>query len=195
MSRVILVTGGARSGKSDFAQQLAGKSREQVVFIATAEALDEDMARRIEAHRQARPAAWLTIECPRRLGDALRSVGSARTIVVDCLTMLVSNVLLSLGDVGDEPSAEAAAQAVNEEVRLLIDAGRKVAGTVIVVTNEVGSGIVPDNPLARLFRDLLGRANAALAREADLVYLMVSGLPVEIKSVPMKSRLPHQPDA
>jgi adenosylcobinamide kinase/adenosylcobinamide-phosphate guanylyltransferase len=180
MSRLILVTGGARSGKSDFAQQLAGATGEEVVFIATAEALDEDMARRIAAHRQARPAAWLTIECPRRLDEALRSVGSARTVVVDCLTMLVSNVLLSLGD---EPNAEDAAQSVNEEVRLLIDVGKKFSGTVIVVTNEVGLGIVPANPLARLFRDLLGRANAALAQEADLVYLMVSGLPLEIKSL------------
>lgn len=183
MSRLILITGGARSGKSDFAQQLAIEIGTEVVFIATAEALDEDMARRIAVHRQARPAAWRTIECPRRLGEALRSVGAAGTVIVDCLTMLVSNVLLSLGD---EPNEDAAEQGVNNEVRALIDAGQHA--TVIVVTNEVGLGIVPANRLARLFRDLLGRANAALAREADLVYLMVSGLPVEVKSLSQRQR-------
>lgn len=181
MSRLILVTGGARSGKSDFAQKLAEKLSEtgdDIAFVATAEALDDDMARRIAAHRQARPAAWRTIESPQRLGEALRAVASARAIVVDCLTLLVSNVLMSLGD---GPSAEDAAKAVDEELRLLLDAVKIIAGTVIVVTNEVGLGIVPDNRLARLFRDLLGRANAALAREADVVYLMVAGLPLEIK--------------
>lgn len=181
MAQLILVTGGARSGKSDFAQELAGRiAGEDVLFVATAEAGDDDMAGRIAAHRRSRPAAWRTVEAPRRVGPAVRGVPPAGVVLVDCLTLLVSNVLLSLGD---EPAADAAATAVTDEVECLIETARASSGTVIVVTNEVGLGIVPVNRLARLYRDLLGRANARLAREAAEVYLLVSGLPLEIKAL------------
>jgi adenosylcobinamide kinase / adenosylcobinamide-phosphate guanylyltransferase len=178
---LILVTGGARSGKSDFAQELARElAQEDVLFVATAEPGDEDMSRRIAAHRQARPAAWRTIEAPNHVGDAIRQAAPAKVVVVDCLTLLVSNVLLSLGD---EPTSEAASYAVNGEIDALIEASNNTQATIIVVTNEVGLGIVPANRLARLYRDLLGRANAQLAQHANKVYLLVSGLPLEIKSL------------
>jgi adenosyl cobinamide kinase/adenosyl cobinamide phosphate guanylyltransferase len=178
---LILVTGGARSGKSDFAQRLAVEwGGQDVLFVATAEPGDEEMARRIAAHRQARPSAWRTVEAPRQIGQAIRQAGPVKAIIVDCLTLLVSNVLLSFGE---EPSARQAETAVDEEIGSLLRAAREAPGSVIVVTNEVGLGIVPDNRMARLYRDLLGRANATLAREADQVYLLVSGLPVEIKSL------------
>ena len=184
MQRLILVTGGARSGKSDFAQTLAQSlGGEDVLFVATAEAGDEDMAYRIAAHRQARPVAWRTVEAPRRVGWAIRRAAPAKAILVDCLTLLVSNVLLSLGE---EPTAEVVEAAVEEEIRSLVEAGRAAQGGVIVVTNEVGLGIVPANWLARLYRDVLGRANATLARESEQVYLLVSGLPLKVKSLARK---------
>jgi adenosylcobinamide kinase / adenosylcobinamide-phosphate guanylyltransferase len=178
---LILVTGGARGGKSDFAQNLAAEiGGDDVLFVATAEARDDEMARRIAAHREARPSGWRTVEAPRQVGRALREAGGAKAVVVDCLTLLVSNVLLS---VGDEPSIEPAIVAVEEEIGSLLAAASETARPVIVVTNEVGFGIVPANALARTYRDLLGRANAAVAREAEQVYLLVSGIAVEIKSL------------
>ncbi|MBI3319517.1 MAG: bifunctional adenosylcobinamide kinase/adenosylcobinamide-phosphate guanylyltransferase [Candidatus Omnitrophica bacterium] len=138
------------------------------------------MARRIAAHREARPAAWRTVEAPRQVGQAIRQVRAAKAVVVDCLTLLVSNVLLSLGD---DAAAGLAEAAVDAEVSALLEAARAAPCPVVVVTNEVGLGIVPANRLARMYRDLLGRANATLAREAHQVYLVVSGLPVEIKSL------------
>jgi adenosylcobinamide kinase / adenosylcobinamide-phosphate guanylyltransferase len=184
VQRLILVTGGARSGKSDFAQALAQSlGGEDVLFVATAEAGDEDMAHRIAAHQQARPAAWRTVEAPRRVGQAIRQAASAKVVLVDCLTLLVSNVLLSLGE---EPTSQTTEAAVYEEVSGLVEAAREAEGSVIVVTNEVGLGIVPANRLARLYRDVLGRANATLARESEQVYLLVSGLPLEVKSLARK---------
>ncbi|MBN9518248.1 bifunctional adenosylcobinamide kinase/adenosylcobinamide-phosphate guanylyltransferase [bacterium] len=181
MPRLILVTGGARSGKSDFAQDLAGRlAGDDVLFVATAEAGDADMAARIAAHRGTRPPAWRTVEAPRHVGRAIRATAPAGVTVVDCLTLLVSNVVLALGD---EPDAAAADAAVGGEVRELVEAARTAPGVVVAVTNEVGLGIVPANRLARVYRDVLGRANAALAREAAEVYLLVSGLPLEIKSL------------
>lgn len=186
MSRLILVTGGARSGKSDFAQELAGQlAGDEVLFVATAEAGDDDMAARIAAHRSARPPAWRTAEAPRRVGETIRNAPPARVVLVDCLTLLVSNVLLAHVD---DPDPNALDSAVRGEVRELIAAVG--AATVIVVTNEVGLGIVPDNRLARLYRDLLGRANAALARDADEVYLLVSGIPLEIKALARQKGTP-----
>lgn len=176
MGRLILVTGGARSGKSDFAQNLALElGGDDVVFVATAEPGDEEMRRRIAAHRQSRPTAWRTVEAPRRIGEAIENGEAARVIVVDCLTLLVSNVLLA-----DDHHAEFAVQ---EEVRGLMDATRAITATVIVVTNEVGLGIVPADRLTRHYRDLLGRANAMLAQRAEQVYLLISGLPIELKSL------------
>lgn len=178
---LILVTGGARGGKSDFAQNLAAElGGDDVLFVATAEARDDEMARRIAAHREARPSGWRTLEAPRQVGQALRQAGRTKAVVVDCLTLLVSNVLLSFGD--DPPPGPASA-AVEEEVASLLAAAREATWPVVVVTNEVGFGIVPANVLARMYRDLLGKANTALAREADQVYLLVSGLAVEIKSL------------
>jgi len=188
VARLILVTGGARSGKSDFAQSLARElGGDDVLFVATAEARDEEMAARIAAHRQDRPGTWRTVESPRRAGEAIRQAAPAKAVLVDCLTLLVSNVLLSLGE---EPAAEMAQAAVREEVDGLLAAVGEASGTVIVVTNEVGLGVVPANRTARMYRDLLGRANAVLAREAGQVFLLVSGLPIEVKSLARGGGLP-----
>jgi adenosylcobinamide kinase/adenosylcobinamide-phosphate guanylyltransferase len=181
---LILVTGGARAGKSTLAEQLARQlgGDQGVCYLATADPGDEEMRTRIAAHQAARPAGWRTIEVRRKLGDALDALNleAERVVLLDCLTLLVSNVLLvhpdSAGVDDVWPSVEA-------EINDLIGCGARPAITTIVVTNEVGLGIVPVNRLARVYRDLLGRANQRLAAAANFVYLVVSGIPLEIKGM------------
>jgi adenosylcobinamide kinase/adenosylcobinamide-phosphate guanylyltransferase len=179
MGELVLTLGGARSGKSTFAQNMAleigGRS---VVFVATAEARDEEMRQRIEQHQQDRPEGWRTLEAQRHVGKAiLHTDGGEKAILVDCMTVLTSNRLLEFEDIF-APEVEAA---VMGEVTELVACAEQVAGTMIVVSNEVGMGLVPPNPLGRAYRDLLGKANQALAAAADKVYLLVAGLPVPLK--------------
>ena len=182
MGRLLLVLGGARSGKSAYAQRLAeelGGSR--VLFVATAQAWDEEMTQRIAQHRQERPAAWRTLEAPHHVGQAIAlELDDATVVLVDCLTLLVSNTLLRLSE---SPDPAAAAAAVQAELTALLQTCQGNVATYIVVSNEVGLGLVPDNPLGRLYRDLLGRANQTLAAQAEAVYFMVAGLPVEVKAL------------
>jgi adenosylcobinamide kinase / adenosylcobinamide-phosphate guanylyltransferase len=182
MGQLILILGGVRSGKSAYAQELAQhQGAHRVLFVATAEAGDAEMARRIATHRQSRPATWHTLEIPREVGKAIEeSLGDARVVLVDCLTLLVSNVILALGETPDPSQAEHAVQA---EVQALWRACQARQATFIVVSNEVGLGLVPDNPLGRLYRDLLGQANQTLAVHAQAVYWMVAGLAVELKAI------------
>ena len=182
MGRLLLVLGGARSGKSAYAQQVAqelGGSR--VLFVATAQAWDEEMTQRIAQHRQERPTAWRTLEAPHNVGQTIAlELGEATVVLVDCLTLLVSNTILHLSE---SPDPVAAAAAVQAEIAALLQACQGSTATYIVVSNEVGLGLVPDNPLGRLYRDLLGRANQTLAAQAEAVYFMVAGLPVEVKAL------------
>lgn len=182
MSNIVLVLGGVRSGKSRFAQELARRlGGDQVLFVATAEAGDAEMARRIQIHQATRPAGWQTVEAVCRVGAALDQVASRRqTILIDCLPLLVSNVLLSCGDAPDPDMAE---RRVNTEIEDLLAACARHAGTVILVSGEVGLGLVPESPLGRLYRDLLGWVNQAVAARSGATYLMVAGLPIEIKSL------------
>jgi adenosylcobinamide kinase / adenosylcobinamide-phosphate guanylyltransferase len=182
MGRLLLVLGGARSGKSAYAQRLAQQlGGDHVLFVATAEAWDEDMAQRIAQHRQERPTAWRTLETPRQVGHAIALyLHDTPVVLVDCLTLLVSNTLLHCGESPDPVAAEVAVQ---EEVSALVQTCQTTAATYIMVSNEVGLGLVPDNPLGRLYRDLLGRANQALAARAEAVYFMVAGLPVDVKAL------------
>ncbi|MCI0397081.1 MAG: bifunctional adenosylcobinamide kinase/adenosylcobinamide-phosphate guanylyltransferase [Chloroflexi bacterium] len=177
--RLTLILGGARSGKSAYAQQLAQERGQAVVYVATAQPGDEEMAARIAAHRQARPAHWQTLEISLGVGEALRgSSDDADVILLDCLTLLASNVILAL----PEPTTtEAAEMALAQEVDSLLAA--YAAGTAgwIVVSNEVGLGLVPPNLLGRAYRDALGRANQRLAQTADEVLFMISGLPLRLK--------------
>jgi adenosyl cobinamide kinase/adenosyl cobinamide phosphate guanylyltransferase len=165
-----LVTGGARSGKSDHAEHLAREAGGTVTFIATAEAGDEEMARRIARHRAQRPDGWRTVEAPADPAAAILAAEGS-VVVLDCVTLLVSNLLTSGGE-----------EAVLAQVDAILRARSAHAGSLIVVTNEVGLGIVPANALARLYRDVLGLANRIVAEAADTVVLMVSGIPVRVKS-------------
>ena len=179
----ILIIGGARSGKSSFAQELAVKLGEPILFVATAEAKDEEMRRRIEAHKRSRPTLWNTLEAVTSVGSQIRqSVGQARVVIVDCVTLLVNNILCQHMNGADEKmDTEVIEQGVTDEITQLIDCMNNSEASFIVVTNEVGTGLIPASAMARLYRDLLGKANQRLAQHADRVYLMVAGLPLQVK--------------
>jgi adenosylcobinamide kinase/adenosylcobinamide-phosphate guanylyltransferase len=184
-NRLILVTGGARSGKSRFAQERAERTvREQggrVLFIATAEESDDEMKARISRHRHDRPADWTTIETPLEAAAQIAAHSrEAAFILLDCLTLFVSNQLLAAGDVPPEEIESA----VDRAVAALIAAARSGSATVLLVTNEVGMGLHPMTALGRLFQDIAGRANQQVAAAADEVIFMVSGLPLVLKSPP-----------
>ena len=168
-SGVTLVLGGARSGKSAFAEGLARKDRGQCVYVATAERLDDEMARRIEAHRARRGEGWRTVEAPLRLAEAIRRESVPRTcLLVDCLTVWLGNLMHHGHDVDTARAA-------------LLESLAAAAGPVVLVANEVGLGIVPDNATARAFRDHAGRLNQAVAGLAGRVYFVAAGLPVRLK--------------
>lgn len=172
--KLVLVLGGARSGKSRFAQQLGSEASEKVLFVATAEALDDEMRARITEHRKNRPAHWRTLEITAGLGPGLKTgTGDARVVIIDCLTLLVAN-LMGSGDPGSE-------KRVIKEIEELIAAAGQLEATFIIVSNEVGLGLVPDNRPGRDFRDLAGKANQLIARAASDVYFMVAGLPLKVK--------------
>ena len=178
MSEIILITGGARSGKSALAQQLGEARPAPRIYLATCPVLDDELRERIRRHREARGAGqWQTIEETLDVAGVIRRENTVGVILVECLTLWINNLL---------HQAHSEARAFIETdldialTRVLEEARRRV-GTTILVTNEVGFGIIPENPLARRYRDLVGRCNQRVARDADQVVLMVCGLPVYLK--------------
>jgi adenosylcobinamide kinase / adenosylcobinamide-phosphate guanylyltransferase len=165
-----LVLGGARSGKSRYAEGLIGTMSPPWTYVATAEACDAEMAARIAVHRARRGGEWRTIEAPRDLAGALAST-QAEPVLIDCLTLWLSNRMLADAD-------------IDGEIGELEQALARRSSAVVIVANEVGSGIVPDNALARRFRDLQGSLNQRIAAGADRVVLMVAGLPLSVKGNP-----------
>lgn len=187
--RLILLLGGARSGKSAYgevlAKQLAGEA--PVLYIATATASDDEMRERIARHRESRPPHWLTVEEPRNPASALLT-NTAPVALLDCVTLLVANLLLANVDDKNnldetDCTSDVAEESVDRAIGGMLDAWRARASTLILISNEVGMGIVPPYPLGRVYRDCLGRVNARLAAEADTVLLMVAGLPIELKAL------------
>jgi len=174
MKTTILITGGCRSGKSRHALQLAETCSGKKFFLATAQPLDDEMAKRIKKHRAERGDEWVTFEEPLNLTGVLEKLGSdpQSVLVLDCLTLWISNLLMA------DNSQEKILRAVNE----LLDGCSRFQGTLILITNEVGAGIVPETPLGREFRDLAGEINQRVANRFDEVILTVSGIPVKIKS-------------
>ncbi|MCT8997084.1 bifunctional adenosylcobinamide kinase/adenosylcobinamide-phosphate guanylyltransferase [Chelativorans intermedius] len=166
--RLTLVLGGARSGKSRHAEALVAACPPPWAYIATAEAHDEEMRARIAAHRARRGPQWRTREAPLALAEALAEVADGQPLLVDCLTLWLSNVML-------------AGHAVEEACRHLADALARPRGPWVVVASEVGLGIVPENALARRFRDAAGMLNQMVAARADSVELMAAGLPLKVK--------------
>jgi len=172
MSTTIFITGGARSGKSRLAERLAEGFGEPLCYIATGEARDGEMAERIDRHRQRRGSAWQTVEEPLQLVEAIREKdGRCRAILVDCITLWITNLLFH----------HDAVEPVFVEVRTLAELLPTLQTPLILVSNEVGMGIVPENALARSFRDLAGHTNQILAEAADEAYVTISGIPLKIK--------------
>ena len=172
MAKIILISGGARSGKSGLAERLAAGYGDPLLYLATAHAGDGEMAERIGRHRERRGSAWQTIEEPYDLAGVLTGHdGWFKATLVDCVTLWLTNLLLD----------EARRAGALDRVRELADTAKSLQTPLILVTNEVGMGIVPDNELARRFRDLAGEANEILATAADEVYLTFAGLPLQLK--------------
>ena len=175
--RRILVLGGARSGKSAFAERLAAESGAPVLYVATATAGDQEMAERIAQHRAQRPASWRTLEVPVNVAAGvsaeLHKQAEIVTVIVEDLTFLLSNLI---GEDAGARANEAEARAMAEVQGVL-----GLAANIILVSNEVGMGLVPPYPLGRLFRDALGRLNQAAAAHSQEVYLLVAGLPLQLK--------------
>lgn len=178
-NRLTLILGGARSGKSDFAEALARKrGGDSVLFVATAEARDDEMRARIQHHRAHRSLAWATLEAPRDLARALRNTKSAHVTLIDCATLWASNVLLA-----EETNAE---QTMRRELDDVLAWYHDVDTELIIVSNEVGQGIVPAYELGRTYRDLLGRVNRQIANRADEVFVLFAGLPVNVKALAVR---------
>lgn len=180
MAKLSLLLGGARSGKSRFAQELASTYNGLVVYIATAQPLDQEMAQRVAKHRAERPANWKTLEIPRQVAQGYQESGLKPAVVLlDCLTLLVSNVILAGSSTEDIDSDQALA-AVHSEIEALIETIHTDTAHWIIVSNEVGMGLVPPYPLGRVYRDALGIANQRLAAVADEVFLLVAGIPLPL---------------
>jgi adenosylcobinamide kinase / adenosylcobinamide-phosphate guanylyltransferase len=176
------ILGGARAGKSRFAQELAAKLKKKVLFVATCQPLDEEMSARIKAHQRARPRNWKTLEVPTDIAKAMEGkIGDAEVVVIDCMTLLVSNLMGT-----DESDAETLEKKVIAELEELVAFIRETNAHFIIVSNEVGLGVVPAYPAGRLYRDVLGMANQMLARNADEVYFMVAGIPIPLKGAHSK---------
>lgn len=181
MPGLTFIIGGARSGKSDLAERVAEEAQGKIPFIATAQPLDKEMGSRIAAHKQRREASWRTLELQRDVGGhLLEHPQDANVVILDCLTLLISNRLLDAAPDADHPDENAARAVVEKEIEMLLRAIDVSRSRWLVVSNEVGQGIVPAYPLGRLFRDLLGWANRQIAEKADEVIWMVAGIPVPI---------------
>lgn len=169
---ITFILGGARSGKSSFALELAKAKNKKTAFIATCQPLDKEIERRIGRHKKSRPKQWRTYEEPLELLPLVKKIGRRfELIIIDCLTLLVSNLLL----------AKYSPRQIEEKISRLCAALKNAKAQTIIISNEVGMGIVPDNRLGREFRDIAGRVNQITAGEAQEVFLLFSGLPLKIK--------------
>ncbi|MBD5804736.1 Bifunctional adenosylcobalamin biosynthesis protein CobP [Azoarcus sp. Aa7] len=176
-----LILGGARSGKSRHAENLAVASGLPVTVIATAEALDDEMKTRIRRHRNDRPTGWRTVETPVALATALaREAADGRCVIVDCLTLWLSNLMADAGKLAD-PAAGELPPALRAERAALLETLPTLRGEVLLVANEVGLGLVPDTALGRFFRDEAGRLNQMVAAACERVTFVAAGLPLALK--------------
>ena len=183
-SQIILCSGGARSGKSEFAERLALATEGRKAYVATGQAFDDEMVDRIKKHQERRGEIWNNFEVPLHLADEWDNISqSADVILIDCLTMFTTNHMMAYGSIRGQEDANRLEQTRLSELDILLDSIQSCEGkTVIFVTNEIGLGIVPDNKLARYFRDIAGRVNRAVASVADKLYLTISGVTIELKS-------------
>jgi adenosylcobinamide kinase/adenosylcobinamide-phosphate guanylyltransferase len=181
--KLTLMLGGARSGKSRLAEEMALAAGGVTAYIATATVRDDEMAHRVDIHKQRRPSHWITIEEEKDLAGALASVPEdTRTVIVDCLTLWLTNLLLAdYNETATATELDALEEHIHAQLAKFCLAAQKKSCEIIVVSNEVGFGIVPESAMGRFFRDLAGRANQQVARAADEVYLAVAGYTVRVK--------------
>lgn len=185
MGRLVFVTGGARSGKSTFAEKLASDSGDRVLYIATSVPFDDEMELRIQKHKERRPSGWQTVEAYREL-DRIISVNieEKSAVLLDCMTIMITNLMIDSGINWEKASAEelySVEKTIDVEIDKLICTAAKTDALFIIVSNEVGMGLVPEYPMARVFRDIAGRANQKIAKASDEVFFCVSGIPMKIK--------------
>lgn len=183
-STIILCSGGARSGKSEFAEQLALSLKGRKAYVATGQAFDDEMKDRIKKHQLRRGKEWITFEIPLHLHENWEQIKNVSDVIlIDCLTMFTSNHVFAHGDINTQEDANRIESIILEELRLLLQKiNNSNDKTVIFVTNEIGLGIVPENKLARYFRDITGRVNREVASAANKMYLTISGVTIELKS-------------
>lgn len=183
-SQIILCSGGARSGKSEFAERLALATAGRKAYVATGQAFDEEMIDRIKKHQERRGEIWNNFEVPLHLAKEWQNISqTADVILIDCLTMFTTNHMMAHGSIQGQQDANQLEATVLTELETLLASINSCEGkTVIFVTNEIGLGIVPDNKLARYFRDIAGRVNRTVAMAADKLYLTISGVTIELKS-------------
>lgn len=180
---MILITGGARSGKSSLAERLAASVSDRVLYIATSEVTDEEMAERVRLHRQARPAHWRTWEGSQQLASVIDQQAAGEAVILECITTLIANLMFELTGATPVETIDFATveTAIQRQIDELLAACARSPATIYLVTNELGMGIVPENRLARHFRDIAGRVNQRLAAAAESVLLVISGIEVKIK--------------
>ena len=183
-STIILCSGGARSGKSEFAEQLALSLKGRKAYVATGQAFDDEMKDRIKKHQLRRGKEWITFEIPLYLHKNWEQIKNVSDVIlIDCLTMFTSNHVFAHGDINTQEDFNRIESIILEELRLLLqEINNSNDKTVIFVTNEIGLGIVPENKLARYFRDITGRVNREVASAANKMYLTISGVTIELKS-------------
>ena len=183
-SQIILCSGGARSGKSEFAERLALATAGRKAYVATGQAFDEEMIDRIKKHQERRGEIWNNFEVPLHLAKEWQNISqTADVILIDCLTMFTTNHMMAHGSIQRQQDANQLEAKVIAELETLLTSIKSCEDkTVIFVTNEIGLGIVPDNKLARYFRDIAGRVNRTVATAADKLYVTISGVTIELKS-------------
>ena len=185
MSKVILVTGGARSGKSGFAESLCKNQNNSTAYIATSVAFDDEMKERVRKHQASRPKEWKTYEIYKDIYKIIKDISEKhQTVILDCITLLVNNLMFTCDIDVDKATSEELNELeiyIQNQIRKLLEAVKKTNLYFVIVTNEIGMGIVPENKLARIYGDFVGRANQLISKYSDEVYFVVCGIPTKIK--------------
>lgn len=185
MSNIILVTGGARSGKSSFAESLCIKQNNKTAYIATSVAFDDEMKNRVKKHQESRPKNWKTYEIYKDIYSIVEELNKNHdTVIMDCVTLMVNNLMFTHGIEVDEATSKELNELENyirEQITKLLEAVKKTNLYFVMVTNEIGMGIVPENKLSRIYGDFVGRANQLIASYSNEVYFVVSGIPMKVK--------------
>ena len=185
MSNIVLVTGGARSGKSNFAELLCREQNNSTAYIATSVAFDDEMKDRIKKHQDSRPKEWKTYEIYKDIYSIVEDLDKNHdTVILDCLTLMINNLMFTYGIDVDKATTEEINEIeeyIKDQVEKLLKAVKNTDLYFLIVTNELGMGIVPENKLSRIYRDFVGRANQLIAKYSDEVYFVVSGIPMKVK--------------